>query len=192
MAMKASESSGVSKEEFIKEWERRGPEKWKASGMNATQAASMDRAFLESIKMSTKPYINDSIMDDLFRNRVPQLLGPDDKGLQKAQQLYATDYRFNMGKGLGTTPEESRKILQNAKDKGFIKDFSIKEGLGTGEGRTDKVVTKSSTVTLNDGTVVNMNRLGAGTTPVISQKTSKGPVTAPELIQENMEKAQTQ
>jgi TP901 family phage tail tape measure protein len=187
-----STTSGVSKEEFIKEWERRGPEKWKASGMNATQAASMDRAFREAIGMSTKPYINDSIMDDLFRNRVPELLGPDDKGLQKAQQLYATDYRFNMGKGLGTTPEESRKILQNAKDKGFIKDFSIKEGFGTGEGRTDKIVTKSSTVTLNDGTVVNMNRLGTGTTPVISQKTSKGPVTAPELIQENMEKAQTQ
>ena len=187
-----SQTSGVSKEEFIKEWERRGPEKWKASGISATQATAMDRAFLEAIKMSTRPYINDLIMDDLFRNRIPQLLGPDDIGLQKAQQLYATDYRFNMGKGLGSTPEESRKILQNAKDKGFIKDFDIKEGFATGEGRTNKIVTKSSTVTLNDGTVVNMNRLGAGTTPVISQKTSKGPVTAPELIKENMEKAQTQ
>ena len=186
-------TTGVPVQEFIDEWERRGPEKWKPSGMNAAQAAALDRAFLDSFKLSTSTYINDRIVDDIFKNEVPKYINPEDRAYQKAQQLYATDSRFNMGKGLGSTPEESRRILQNAKDKGFIKDFDIKEGFGTGEGRTDKVVTKSSTVTLNDGTTVNMNRLGAGTTPVISQKpTSGGAVTAPELIQENMEKARSQ
>jgi len=186
-------TTGVPVQEFIDEWERRGPEKWKPSGMNATQAAALDKAFLDSFKLSTSPYINDRIVDDIFKTEVPKYINPEDKAYQKAKQLYQTDSRFNMGKGLGSTPEESRRILQNAKDKGFIKDFDIKEGFGTGEGRTDKVVTKSSTVTLNDGTTVNMNRLGAGTTPVISQKpTSGGAVTAPELIQENMEKARSQ
>jgi len=186
-------TTGVPVQEFIDEWERRGPEKWKPSGMNATQAAALDKAFLDSFKLSTSPYINDRIVDDIFKTQVPKYINPEDKAYQKAKQLYQTDSRFNMGKGLGSAPEESRRILQNAKDKGFIKDFDIKEGFGTGEGRTDKVVTKSSTVTLNDGTVVNMNRLGAGTTPVISQKpTSGGAVTAPELIQENMEKARSQ
>jgi TP901 family phage tail tape measure protein len=187
-------TTGVSKQEFMDEWERRGPDKWKPSGFTISQAAALDRAFSQAFQLSTKPYINDAIVDDIFRNTVPKFIDPKDPAYQRAQELYSTDSRFNMGKGLGSTPEESRRILQNAKDKGFIKDFEIKEGFATGEGRKDKIVTKSSTVTLNDGTVVNMNRLGAGTTPVISQKPRSGnvPVTAPELIQENMEKARSQ
>jgi TP901 family phage tail tape measure protein len=183
---------GVSKQEFIDEWQRRGAGKWSPSGMTAIQAQALDDAFLKSLLEVKGPNITDEIVDKIFKDEVPKRISPNDEGLKKAQKLYATDYLFNMGKGLGNTPEKSTEILQNAKDKGFIKDFKIETGLGTGEGRKDKVVTKSSTVTLNDGTVVNMNRLGAGTTPGISQKPAGAPVKAPELILENMEKARSQ
>jgi len=71
-----------------------------------------------------------------------------------------------LGKGLGTTPEESRKILSNAVEKGLIKSFTIEERVSKKSGA---VKTGSSTVTLNDGTVVNMNRLGSGHRVSISQ-----------------------
>ena len=191
---KAMPTEGVEKQQFIKEWERRGPAKWAPSNMTPVQAQALDSAFLQSFRDAKTLNITDGIVDKIYRTEVPKLVSPNDEGLKKAQKLYATDYLFNMGKGLGNTPARSREILQNAVDKGFIKSFEIKEGFGTGEGRTDKIITKSSTVTLNDGTVVNMNRLGAGTAPGISQGTRAArktktavPLEAPKLI--DLEKA---
>ena len=200
---------GVSKQEFMDEWRRRGAGKWHLSGMTPVQAQAIDDAFLRSFADVKGPMITDGIVDRIFKEEIPKIVSPNDEGLKKAQRLYATDYLFNMGKGLGNTPERSAEILQRAAStidpdtgKTYIKSFTIESGPGTGAGRTDKIVTRSSTVTLHDGTyfgiplteptTTNMNRLGAGTAPAISQTPPGAPVRAPELIAENMERAQSQ
>jgi TP901 family phage tail tape measure protein len=193
-------TSGVPKQVFIDEWVKLGAAKWAPSGMSPVQAQALDDAFLKVIQDVKSPHINDGIMDDLYKKEIPKVISPNDPGYVKSQQLYVSDYRFNMGKGLGTTPEESRRILDEAKRQGLIKDFDIVERVNS----KGKVVTGSSTVTLPagtyhgvqvpEGTVVNMNRLGAGTTPIISQGTKGAkktkiavPLVAPKLI--DIEKA---
>ena len=193
-------TGGVPKQQFIDEWIKGGAGKWSPSGMSAVQAQALDNAFLKSIQESKSPFINDSIVDNLYKKEIPKIISPNDPGYVKSQVLYATDYRFNMGKGLGTTPDESRKILDEAKRQGLILDYSIDERVNSKK----RVVTGSSTITLPagtyhgvqvpEGTVVNMNRLGAGTTPVISQGTKAAkktkvaaPLSAPQLL--DLEKA---
>jgi TP901 family phage tail tape measure protein len=193
-------TGGVPKQQFIDEWIKGGAGKWSPSGMSAVQAQALDNAFLKSIQESKSPFINDSIVDNLYKKEIPKIISPNDPGYVKSQGLYATDYRFNMGKGLGTTPDESRKILDEAKRQGLILDYSIDERVNSKK----RVVTGSSTITLPagtyhgvqvpEGTVVNMNRLGAGTTPVISQGTKAAkktkvaaPLSAPQLL--DLEKA---
>ena len=193
-------TGGVPKQQFIDEWVKSGAGKWSPSGMSAVQAQALDNAFLKSIQESKSPFINDSIVDNLYKKEIPKIISPNDPGYVKSQGLYATDYRFNMGKGLGTTPDESRKILDEAKRQGLILDYSIDERVNSKK----RVVTGSSTITLPagtyhgvqvpEGTVVNMNRLGAGTTPVISQGTKAAkktkvaaPLSAPQLL--DLEKA---
>jgi TP901 family phage tail tape measure protein len=193
-------TGGVPKQQFIDEWIKGGAGKWSPSGMSAVQAQALDNAFLKSIQESKSPFINDSIVDNLYKKEIPKIISPNDPGYVKSQGLYATDYRFNMGKGLGTTPDESRKILDEAKRQGLILDYSIDERVNSKK----RVVTGSSTITLPagtyhgvqvpEGTVVNMNRLGAGTTPVISQGTKAAkkakvaaPPSAPQLL--DLEKA---
>ena len=191
---------GVPKQQFIDEWLRLGPTKWAPSGMTPVQAQALDDAFLNVIRDAKSPFINDGIMDDLYKKEIPKIISPNDPGYVKSQQLYVSDYRFNMGKGLGTTPEESRRILDEAKRQGLIVDYTIEERVNS----KGKVVTGSSTVTLPAGTyhgvkvdsptTVGMNRLGAGTTPKISQATRAArktkttvPLEAPRLI--DLEKA---
>jgi hypothetical protein len=199
---------GVSKGEFIDEWVRRGASKWSPSGMTPVQAQALDDAFLKSFLDVKTPNITDGMVDNIFREEVPKLVSPNDEGLKKAQKRYATDFRFNMGAGLGNTPKTSREILDRAMNtidpatgKTYIKSYTLEEGPGTGEGRKDKILTRSSTVTLHDGTYMgipiketttNMNRMGEGTTPTISQKPPGAQVPSPELMMENMEKARSQ
>jgi len=193
-------TGGIPKQTFIDEWIKLGAEKWAPSGMSPVQAQALDDGFLKVIQDSKTPHINDAIMDDLYKKEIPKVVSPNDPGYVKSQQLYVTDYRFNMGKGLGTTPDESRRILDEAKRQGLIADYDLVERVNS----KGKVVTGSSSVTLPAGTyhgvqvpagtVVGMNRLGAGTTPIISQGTKAKtktktavPLKAPELI--DLEKA---
>lgn len=170
---------GVPTQDFVEEWEKRGAEKWKASKLTATQAKAMDDGFLKLIKDSGRPYITDNFFDELYREKLPKIPGVvESEGYKKSRVLYETNSMFNMGRGLGTTPEKSLEILKEAKAKGFILDYTLKTGLGSGKGRESTVVTKSATVTLPAGTyygqeipetTVGLNRMGTGTNPTISQ-----------------------
>jgi TP901 family phage tail tape measure protein len=162
---------GVDPKTFISEWEKLGPGKWSPSRLPAAQAEAMDRAMIEMIKKDFADGkikgVNDNLVRDIFTKRIPAER-PDIASstvYKDAQKLYQTSTKFLLGKGLGTTPEESRKILQEAVNKGLIKEFSIVER----KSKSGAVKTGSSTVTLNDGTVVNMNRLGSGHRVSISQ-----------------------
>jgi TP901 family phage tail tape measure protein len=162
---------GVDPKTFIAEWERLGPGKWSPSRIPAAQAEAMDRAMIEMIKKDFADGkikgVNDNLVRDIFTKRIPAER-PDissSTAYKDAQKLYQTSTKFLLGKGLGTTPEESRKILQAAVDKGLIKEFSIVER----KSKSGAVKTGSSTITLNDGTLVNMNRLGSGHRVSISQ-----------------------
>jgi TP901 family phage tail tape measure protein len=178
-------TGGVDRADFIAEWEKRGSDKWKASNIDPVQAKNLDKAFLKLLRESKSPVVNDSLIDKLYREKIPTLVPANDPGYLQSKKLYATDYRFNMGKGLGNTVEASIKILENAKAKGFILDYKLDERINS----KGKRVTRSASVTLPAGkyngvsvpagTVVGMNRMGTGTTPNISQKPQK-PKTAAE------------
>ena len=173
MSMKAG--AGVSPQSFIDAWEKMGPGKWAASNLSATMADPLDRAILEIIKQDLKDGkikgINDDYISKVFSERIPAERPEIAKtaGYREAQKLYQASTQFLLGKGLGNTPAESERILKDAVEKGFIKDFTIETREGTGKTNKGKVVTGSATVTLNDGTVVNMNRLGSGHRVNISQ-----------------------
>jgi TP901 family phage tail tape measure protein len=199
---------GIPKQDFINEWIKDGAAKWHPSGMTPVQAQALDDAFLTAVKDSKATMINDDLLKNLYEEKIPKIISPNDPGYIKSKGLYVTDFRFNMGQGLGTTPESSAAILEKAKTtinpatgKPYIADYEIKTRLSQSQG---KIVTSSGSVTLNPGmyngfeikepTTVNMNRLGTGTTPTFSKKKdSQGikkstktktavPLEAPKLI----------
>jgi TP901 family phage tail tape measure protein len=199
---------GIPKQAFIDEWLKNGPSKWHPSGMSPVQAEALDRELLKLVRESPSKMVNDDLLKHLYEKELPKRISPNDPGYIKSRQLYAADVRFNMGQGLGTTPETSKAILDKAAStidpatgKPYIAGYEIKTRFSESQG---KIVTSSGTVTLNPGiydgfeikepTTVNMNRLGSGTTPKFSQgakskdKTKISvPLKAPELV--DLEKA---
>jgi TP901 family phage tail tape measure protein len=199
---------GITKQAFIDEWVKTGASKWHPSGMSPVQAQVLDDVMLQLVKESKSAMINDDLLKNIYETEVPKRISPNDPGYIKSRQLYAADVRFNMGQGLGTTPETSKAILEKAATtidpatgKPYIAGYEIKTRFSESQG---KIVTSSGTVTLHPGiydgfeikepTTVNMNRLGSGTTPKFSQgskskaKTKLSvPLKAPELI--DLEKA---
>jgi TP901 family phage tail tape measure protein len=197
---------GIPKERFIDEWIKGGAGKWRPSGMSPVQAQALDSAFLSAVRDSKSAMVNDDLLKKIYLEEIPKRISPNDPGYLKSKNLYVTDYRFNMGQGLGTTPETSKAILDKAAStpdpnnpgKNYIQGYDIKTRYSESQ---KKIVTSSGTVTLPPGvyggfeikepTTVNMNRLGAGTTPVFSRQTDTAkvrtakpvsPLVAPKLI----------
>jgi hypothetical protein len=171
-------TAGVEPSAFLDEWKSRGPGKWSPSQISASNAKIMDDAFYNIIKKDFEDGkivgVNDDYIKEIFTDRLSKdPVVSKSKGYKEAFDKFTTISQFKLGKGLGTTPESSRKILDEAVKQGLIKDYTIETRVATGKGREGKVVTGSSTVTLNDGTVVGMNRLGAGTPVTISQGADK-------------------
>jgi TP901 family phage tail tape measure protein len=160
-------TKGVPAQEFLDEWRSRGPEKWKPSNISPAEAQLMDDAFFKIIEKDIQDgnikVVNDDYMDDLFKKRVAKdpAVGKS-SGYLKALDRYTKVTSFNLGPGLSTDPKRAQEILEEAKAKGLIKDFNIVERTSTGESSKGKIKVGSSTVTLNDGTEVNMNRFGGG------------------------------
>jgi TP901 family phage tail tape measure protein len=173
MAMKAA--GGVDPQKFIDAWEKQGPDKWGASKINAAVAEPFDKAMIDIIKKDFADGkikgVNDDYISKIFTERIPAERPDIAKSsvYKQAEKLYQTSTQFLLGKGLGNTPEESTRILEDAVKKGAIKSFTLTPREGTGKTNKGKIVTGSATVTLNDGTVVNMNRLGSGHRVNISQ-----------------------
>jgi TP901 family phage tail tape measure protein len=175
MNMSMSSGVGIPAQNFIDAWDKLGPNKWEASKISGAVADPFDKAMIEMIKQDLADkkitHVNDDYVKKIFTERIPAER-PDiakTAGYTQAEKLYNTSTQFLLGRGLGNTPEESRKILEDAVKKGAIKSFDIQEREGTGKTNAGKIVTGSATVTLNDGTVVNMNRLGSGHRVNISQ-----------------------
>jgi TP901 family phage tail tape measure protein len=169
-------TAGVPAQEFLDEWKKRGPGKWNASKITAVDAKPMDDAFIKVIQKDIddgRKIITDSYIDEIFNTKVANEPGVSkSKGFTTALEKYSDIKTYNLGAGTSDNPEKARKILQNAVDKGYIKDFSIVERFSESAG---KVKVGSSTVTLNDGTVVNMNRFGGGARQGISTKKNPTP-----------------
>jgi TP901 family phage tail tape measure protein len=187
-------TKGVPAQEFLDEWEKRGPKKWNASKISIEDAKLMDDAFAsiirEDIEKNGRTVINDSYIADIFENRVPQKPGvAKSKGYLDAVSKYGDIRTYNLGVGVSDTPDEARKILSAAVAQGLIQDFDIKEGVSSGKTKRAKV--KSTTVTLNDGTVVNMNRFGGGARMGVGRKRTKKPTTVVAQQAENAESAAT-
>jgi len=175
MNMSMSAGVGIPAQNFIDAWDKLGPNKWEASKIAGPVADPFDRAMIDMIKKDLADkkitHVNDDYVKDIFTKRIPAER-PDiakTAGYSQAEKLYNTSTQFLLGKGLGNTPEESTRILQDAVKKGAIKSFTLESREGTGKTNKGKIVTGSATVTLNDGTVVNMNRLGSGHRVNISQ-----------------------
>jgi TP901 family phage tail tape measure protein len=126
-------TGGIPISEWSDEWVKRGPEKWKPSGINAFDAKAIDGLILETIHgMNPKPTL---INDDLIRKTLfetipannPKIASSRTFGLMR--ELHSNIASFSVQEGFGTKdPESTRKILEKAKGLGIIKDYEYDPG----------------------------------------------------------------
>ena len=141
--------NGVSLGDFEKEWTSR-PNKWAPSGLTSSQTQAIDSAMMEQIRKS--PRVTDAVIENAFKN-VPDNI-KSTPAYQKMLSQYERIGGYSLGKGLGSTPQTSAQVLEQAKRAGIIKDFRVE----TRQRQSGATATKSLIVTTNDGKEVSLGR----------------------------------
>lgn len=141
--------NGVSLSDFEKEWSNR-PNKWAPSGLTSAQTQAIDSAMMDQIRKS--PRVTDAVIENAFKN-VPDNI-KSTPAYQKMLSQYNTIGGYSLGKGLGSTPQTSAQVLEQAKRAGIIKDFRVE----TRQRQSGATATKSLIVTTNDGKEVSLGR----------------------------------
>jgi len=149
---KAMAKGGVPFSSFEAAWTSRGPDKWISSNIPASQASVVDSAILKQIKASGVTKVTDAMVDQAFKNLPPEI--KSSSGYTQMSALHSQLGSYGIGRGLGSNPKTSEAILQEAKKKGYIKDYKI-ETRTTSKGTLG---TKSIIITNLDGTQVNLGR----------------------------------
>ena len=143
---------GVSIGAFENAWTSRGADKWMASNIPASQAKIIDDAILKQIKASGVTKVTDGLVEQTFKNLPPNI--KSSSAYAQMSGLHSQLGSYGIGRGLGSNPKTSEKILAEAKKKGYIKDYKI-ETRTTSKGAQ---ATKSMIVTNLDGTQSNLGR----------------------------------
>jgi len=141
--------NGVSLIDFEREWTSR-PNKWAPSGLTSAQAQSIDSAMMDQIRRS--PRVTDAVIENAFKN-VPDNI-KSTPAYQKMLSQYDRIGGYSLGRGLGSTPETSAKVLEQAKRAGIIKDFRVE----TRQRQSGATATKSLIIKTNDGKEVSLGR----------------------------------
>jgi TP901 family phage tail tape measure protein len=149
---KAMAKGGVPFSSFEAAWTSRGPDKWISSNIPASQASVVDSAILKQIKASGVTKVTDAMVDQAFKNLPPEI--KSSSGYTQMSALHSQLGSYGIGRGLGSNPKTSEAILQEAKKKGYIKDYKV-ETRTTSKGTLG---TKSIIITNLDGTQVNLGR----------------------------------
>jgi TP901 family phage tail tape measure protein len=131
-----SKDTGISFEQWEEEWKKRGPEKWKPSGINAFDAKTIDSLILETIRGSGpngKPptHVNDELVRKTLFETIPannpKITSSRTFGLMKA--LHSNIASFSVQEGFGgKDPESTRKVLERAKELGIIQGYEYEPG----------------------------------------------------------------
>jgi len=141
--------NGVSLGDFEREWASR-PNKWAPSGLTSSQTQAIDSAMMDQIRRS--PRVTDAVIENAFKN-VPDNI-KSTPAYQKMLSQYDRIGGYSLGKGLGSTPQTSAQVLEQAKRAGIIKDFRVE----TRQRQSGATGTKSLIVTTNDGKEVSLGR----------------------------------
>ena len=130
-----SKDTGISFQQWEEEWIKRGPEKWKPSGINAFDAKTIDSLILETIRGTDPKKQPTHVNDELVRKTLfetipannPKIASSRTFGLMQA--LHSNIASFSVQEGFGSKdPESTRKILEKAKGLGIIKDYEYEPG----------------------------------------------------------------
>jgi len=131
-----SKDTGISFQQWEEEWKKRGPEKWKPSGINAFDAKTIDSLILETIRGSGpngKPptHVNDELVRKTLFETIPannpKITSSRTFGLMQA--LHSNIASFSVQEGFGgKDPDSTRKVLERAKALGIIQGYEYDPG----------------------------------------------------------------
>ena len=131
-----SKDTGISFQQWEEEWKKRGPEKWKPSGINAFDAKTIDSLILETIRGSGpngKPptHVNDELVRKTLFETIPannpKITSSRTFNLMKA--LHSNIASFSVQEGFGgKDPDSTRKVLERAKALGIIQGYEYDPG----------------------------------------------------------------
>jgi len=129
----SKEGGGITLQQWQDEWNKRGPEKWKPSGINAFDAKTIDALIYETISNTNpKPtLVNDELVRKTLFETIPQnhpkVASSSTFNLMK--QLHSNIASFSVQEGFGgKDPESTRKVLERAKELGIIKGYEFDPG----------------------------------------------------------------
>jgi LysM repeat protein len=130
-----SKDTGISFQQWEEEWKKRGPEKWKPSGINAFDAKAIDSLILETIRgtdpKKTPTYVNDELVRKTLFETIPannpKITSSRTFGLMRELHSNIASFSIQAGFG-GADPESTRQVLEKAKGLGIIKDYEYEPG----------------------------------------------------------------
>ena len=129
----SKENGGITFEQWKDEWVKRGPEKWKPSGINAFDAKAIDSLILETISgMKPKPtLVNDNLIKETLFKTIPEnnpKIGSS-RTFNLMKALHSNIASFSVQEGFGgKDPDSTRKVLERAKALGIIQGYEYDPG----------------------------------------------------------------
>jgi TP901 family phage tail tape measure protein len=127
----SKEGGGITLAQWQEEWTKRGPEKWKPSGINAFDAKAIDKLIFETISAAKPTLVNDNLVRETLFKTIPEN-NPKIKSSRTfnlMKDLHSNIASFSVQEGFGgKDPESTRKILERAKAEGIIKGYEYEPG----------------------------------------------------------------
>ncbi len=129
----SKDGGGITLKQWQDEWLKRGPEKWRPSGINAFDAKTIDSLIFDTISNANpKPtLVNDDLVKRTLFETIPQNHPKvaSSSTFNLMRQLHSNVASFSIQEGFGgKDPESTRKILERAKELGIIKGYEFDPG----------------------------------------------------------------
>ena len=130
-----SKDTGISFQQWEEEWLKRGPEKWKPSGINAFDAKTIDSLILETIRGTDPDKRPTHVNDELVRKTLFETIPENNPKIASSRtfnlmrELHSNIASFSVQEGFGgKDPESTRKVLERAKALGIIQGYEYDPG----------------------------------------------------------------
>ena len=130
-----SKDTGISFQQWEEEWLKRGPEKWKPSGINAFDAKTIDSLILETIRGTDPKKRPTHVNDELIRKTLFETIPENNPKIASSRtfnlmrELHSNIASFSVQEGFGgKDPESTRKVLERAKALGIIQGYEYDPG----------------------------------------------------------------
>lgn len=130
-----SKDTGITFEKWEEEWKKRGPEKWKPSGIGAFDAKAIDSLILETIRGTDPKKRPTHVNDELVRKTLFETIPQNDPKIGSSRTfnlmkgLHSNIASFSVQAGFGDAdPESTRRVLERAKSLGIIQGYEYDPG----------------------------------------------------------------